>query len=117
MITRRDWMRASAGLAGASLLKAVEAPAATVAVTRCRTYSAAEVTASLERLFDQIGGLGRIVKGKTVAVKVNLTGAPSYRLGHLPLGDTHYTNPQMIAGAVHLMGKAGAKRVRILESP
>jgi uncharacterized protein (DUF362 family) len=110
-------MHAAAGFAGASLLKAAEAPAATVVVTQCRTYSTAEVTASLERLLDQLGGLGRIVKGKTVAVKVNLTGAPSYRLGHLPLGDTHYTNPQMIAAAVHLMGKAGAKRIRILESP
>ena len=117
MITRRDWMHAAAGFAGASLLRAAQAPAATVAVTRCRTYSPAEVTASLERLFDQIGGLGRIVKGKTIAVKVNLTGAPSYRLGHLPLGDTHYTNPQLIAAAVHLMGKAGARRIRILESP
>jgi uncharacterized protein (DUF362 family) len=98
-------------------LQGADAPAATVAVTRCRTYSAGEVTAALERLFDQIGGLGRIVKGKTVAVKINLTGAPSYRLGHLPLGETHYTNPQMIAAAVHLMDKAGARRIRILESP
>jgi len=117
MITRRQWMHAAAGLAGARLVRAAEPAAATVAVTRCRTYSPNEVVASLEKLFDQIGGLGRIVKNKTVGVKINLTGAPTYRLGHLPLGETHYTNPELIGAAVHLMGKAGARRIRILESP
>jgi uncharacterized protein (DUF362 family) len=68
-------------------------------------------------MFDQLGGLGRLVKGKTVAIKINLTGAPTYRLRHHPLEDTHYTHPQVIAGVVHLMGKAGARRIRILESP
>ncbi|HXA53127.1 MAG TPA: DUF362 domain-containing protein [Candidatus Acidoferrum sp.] len=117
MITRRNLLHSVAGMAAAGLVRAADAPAAAVAVTRCRTYSAAELMASLEKLFDQIGGLGRIVKGKTVGVKINLTGAPSYRLGHLPLGDTHYTNPQLIGAALHLMGKAGAKRIRVLESP
>ncbi len=68
-------------------------------------------------MFDQLGGLGRLVKGKTVAVKINLTGMPSYRVGYLPLGDTHYTNPHVIAATVHLIGKAGARRIRLLESP
>ena len=68
-------------------------------------------------MFDQIGGLGRIVRGKTVAVKINLTGDTTYRLGYLPLEDTHYTHPQVIGAAVHLMGKAGARRIRVLESP
>ncbi len=75
-----------------------------------------ELTA-LDRMFDQIGGLSRIVKGKTVGVKINLTGALTYRLGCRPLGETHYTHPQVIAAATHLMGKAGARRNRILESP
>ena len=68
-------------------------------------------------MFDQIGGLGRLVKGKTVAIKINLTGSPTYRLGYLPLEDTHYTHPNVIAATVHLMGKAGATRIRLLESP
>jgi uncharacterized protein (DUF362 family) len=68
-------------------------------------------------MFDQIGGLGRIVRGKTVAIKINLTGSPTYRCGYLPLGDTHYTHPHVIAATVHLMGKSGARRIRILESP
>ena len=93
------------------------APVAPVAVAKCKTYTPAELVSTLGRMFDQLGGLKRIVNGKTVAIKVNLTGAPNYRVGYLPLGDTHYTNPQVIAAAVHLMGRAGAKRIRILESP
>jgi uncharacterized protein (DUF362 family) len=93
------------------------APAAPVAVAKCKTYNPAELVATLDRMFDQLGGLRRIVNGKTVAIKINLTGSPTYRVGYLPLGDTHYTNPHVIAAAVHLMGRAGARRIRILESP
>jgi uncharacterized protein (DUF362 family) len=93
------------------------APTAPVAVARCKTYNAAELVPTMQKMFDQLGGLGRLVKGKTVAIKINLTGSPTYRLGYLPLEDTHYTHPQVIAAAVHLMGKAGARRIRLLESP
>ena len=44
-----------------------------------------------------------------------MTGAYTYRLGYAPLGDSHYTHPAVIAAAVSLMGKAGARRIRILE--
>jgi uncharacterized protein (DUF362 family) len=120
--TRREWLlRATsiatgACLAGSRFSGAAAAPTAPVAVARCRGYDA-ELLPVLSRMFDQLGGLGRIVKGKTVAIKINLTGMPSYRVGYLPLGDTHYTNPQAIAATVHLMGKAGARRIRLLESP
>lgn len=120
--TRRAFFRSAATAAGVAvggsrLANAAVAPSTPVGVARCRTYNPSELLPVLERLFDQVGGLGRIVKGKTVAVKINLTGSPTYRLGHLPLGETHYTNPHVIAAAVHLMGKAGARRIRILESP
>ncbi|HTS62542.1 MAG TPA: DUF362 domain-containing protein [Candidatus Acidoferrales bacterium] len=121
--SRRQWLtRTAAAVSGAYLTRgfpglAAEAPASTVAVARCRTYSNNELLPVMEKLFDQLGGLGRLVKGKTVAVKINLTGAPTYRVGYLPLEDTHYTHPQVIAAAAHLMGKAGARRIRILESP
>ena len=65
-----------------------------------RTYDPAELLPAMQKMFDQLGGLGRLVKGKTVAIKINLTGAPTYRLGYLPLEDTHYTHPQVIAAAV-----------------
>jgi uncharacterized protein (DUF362 family) len=121
--TRREWLRTAASaasasyLAGTSILRAAEAPAAPVAVARCRTYETRELLPVMQKMFDQLGGLGRLVKGKTVAIKMNLTGAPTYRLGYLPLEDTHYTHPQVVAVAAHLMAKAGARRIRVLESP
>src|SRR5450759_775235 len=121
--TRREWLLKGASVAAAgyvaqsSLLRAARAIAAPVAITRCKTYDPAELVPKLKRLFDLLGGLGRIVKGKTVAVKINMTGAPGYRLRYLPLGDTHYTHPNMIAATIHLMERAGARRIRVLESP
>jgi len=37
----------------------------------------------MARMFDQLGGVGKLVKGKTVAIKFNLTGSPQTRLGNL----------------------------------
>jgi uncharacterized protein (DUF362 family) len=121
--TRRKWLSNAAAavsgayLAGSRLGHAAAAPATPVAVARCKTYQPSELLPTMQKMFDQLGGLGRLVKGKTVAIKINLTGAPTYRIGHLPLEDTHYTHPHVIAAAVHLMGAAGATRIRILESP
>ena len=117
--SRRQWMQSAAGAAAGTLLAHPafgEPPTAPVAIARCRSYGA-ELLPTMEKMFDQIGGLGRIVKGKTVAIKVNLTGSPKMRLGHAPAEDAQYTHPRVIAAAVHLMSKAGARRVRILESP
>lgn len=92
------------------------APAAPVAVARCTGYGT-ELVAALERMFDQLGGLGRLVKGKTVAIKLNLTGDPAYRMGHRPLGSAQWVHPRIIGATVHLLGRAGARRIRLLESP
>jgi len=113
---RTSAVLSGAYLAGTSLTRAA-APAGPVSVARCKTYDPSELLPIMRTMFDQLGGLGRLVKGKTVAIKINLTGAPSYRLGYLPLEDTHYTHPHVIAATVHLMGQAGAHRIRLLESP
>src|SRR6266567_8020889 len=98
--TRREFLLTTAGLAATKFAHAA-APASPVAVARSKTYTPAELLPTMQKMFDQLGGLERLVKGKTVAVKINLTGAPTYRLGYLPLEDTHYTHPQVIAAAVH----------------
>lgn len=120
-MTRRSLL-GTAGLAafGGGMLprpgRAVAAPAARVALAHCPSYGA-ELLPALSKMFDQLGGLGRLVKGKTVAVKINLTGSPDSRLGYLPIGCTTWTHPALIAGTVHLLGRAGARRIRLLESP
>jgi len=112
--TRRQFLAGAAAAAAAVPVRA--APSATVAVSRIRTYGD-ELVSELESMFDRLGGLGRLVKGKTVAIKINLTGAPSYRVGHSPAELAHWTHPRVIGATVHLMGRAGARRVRLLESP
>lgn len=119
--TRRDWLRtAAAAVSGAYLADrgiAADAPAGPVTLARCKTYDPGELTPTLQKMFDQLGGLGKLVNGKTVAIKINLTGSPTYRLGHEPLENTHYTHPAVVAATVQLLGKAGARRIRVLESP
>jgi uncharacterized protein (DUF362 family) len=92
------------------------APTAPVAVARCPVYGSG-VLAQLETMFDQLGGLGRIVKGKTVAIKLNLTGRADARIHHVPAGCAQWVHPDVIAATLHLMERAGVHRVRLLESP
>jgi uncharacterized protein (DUF362 family) len=95
---------------------AITAPTAPVAVARCAAYGP-QVLSTLETMFDQLGGLPRLVKGKTVAVKLNLTGRPRDLVAGLPVERTHWVHPQVVGATVHLLGKAGARRIRLLESP
>jgi uncharacterized protein (DUF362 family) len=114
--TRRQLLQAGgtaaiAALGSGNLLRA-DAPASAVSITRCRAYG--DFTAGLTQGFDRIGGIDRLVRGKTVALKVNLTGNPA----RFPLTpDLPYrTNGQTIAATVHLLAQAGARRVRVIES-
>jgi len=116
-MTRRQ-MLAMLGAAALPVRKgfsAVQAPAAPVAIARCKTYDQDLVT-SLSTMFDQLGGLQKLVKGKTVTVKLNLTGDPGLRLQGKPVGVTHYTHPTLIEAFLHLADQAGAKRIRLVES-
>lgn len=114
--TRRAWIKTAAGAAaiGAAPLRAV--PSAPVAVARCRAYARTELLPVMERMFDQLGGLGRLVAGKTVAMKINLTGSPRVRLAHEPAELAQWTHSAVIGTAVELLGRAGARRIRLLES-
>jgi uncharacterized protein (DUF362 family) len=107
---------AGAWLARPAMSLARPVPAARVAVGTCREYGP-EVTGTLAKMFDQLGGLEGLVRGKTVAVKLNLTGDATDRLGYLPAEITHWVHPQVVGATVQLLGQAGARRIRLLESP
>ena len=94
---------------------AKEAPTAPVSIVKCPTYRE-ELLPAMEKLFDQMGGLGRIVKNKTVTIKLNLTGSPGLRFQGKALGVTHYTHPSTIEVMAHLLDRAGARRIRLVES-
>jgi uncharacterized protein (DUF362 family) len=97
------------------LLQGKELPAPPVAIARCPSYNG-DLTAVLDRMFDQLGGLGHVVSNKTVTVKLNLTGSPALRFMGRPLGVTHYSHPKMVGSVAFLLHRAGARRVRFVES-
>jgi len=131
-ITRRECLAGAAMAAGCLLLPNVPtiaraaapstrpalppARAGKVTIGRCKTYGP-ELVTTLATMFDQLGGLGGLVKGKTVAVKVNFIGVRSQRLGDAKMEDTFWSHPSMIGAVVHLLGEAGARQVRVLEGP
>ena len=111
-MTRRELL-AALGTAPAVPLRA--APAPPVAIARCQSYDE-DLATILGSMFDQLGGLPKLVGGKTVTIKLNLTGSPALRFQGRPLGVTHYTHPKTAALLAHLMGRAGARRIRFVES-
>jgi uncharacterized protein (DUF362 family) len=118
-LSRRQFLAGSSAVLGLGVGRLVPfaraAPSATVSVAKCDAYGA-ELLPTLDRMFDQLGGLGRLVKGRTVAVKLNLTGPSTMRLGTRPAGLAHWVHPRVIGAVVHLMDEAGAHRIRLLES-
>lgn len=101
-----------------SLLRASPArsvPTAPVAVAKCSDYGPA-LRPTLATLFDQLGGVRRIVNGKTVAIKLNLTGNAGDSLRGMPKGETYWVHPEVIGATISLLSAAGARRIRLVES-
>ncbi|HEV2424631.1 MAG TPA: DUF362 domain-containing protein [Terriglobia bacterium] len=90
-------------------------PTAPVAVAKCADYGSA-VRPTLATLFDQLGGVERLVKGKTVAIKLNLTGGAGDSLRGLPKGETYWVHPEVVGSTISLLNSAGARRIRLVES-
>ena len=117
--TRREWLAAgvaagTVGLAGKAGAAPSSAPSSTVAVARCPSYDSGIVPA-MRKLLDQIGGIGSLVSGKTVAVKIGMASPLRERTDFRPAWRTRWSHPEVIGAAVHLIGLAGARRIRILE--
>lgn len=120
---RREFLRRSAviaaslpwGLAKAADIVPVKAGRAKVAIVSCRQYGAAVRTA-LAQAFDLIGGIGRLVKQKTVTVKINLTGSDFTPILGRSVGETYMTHPDTAVALASLLFEAGARRVQFVES-
>ncbi|MCX6631130.1 MAG: hypothetical protein NTW28_26260, partial [Candidatus Solibacter sp.] len=113
-VSRRDWLAGAAGmaLAGTARGQTRPAPAAPVAIARCRAYDAT-FDQALASALDRIGGVGSLVKGKTVAVKLNLTGNIT-RFPNRP--DLPYRNdPATVLSLARQISRAGATRIRLIE--
>src|ERR1051325_3374844 len=132
--SRRHFLQRTIALtAGAPLLKlgqfglsAAEsvAPSArgAVAIVPCKTYGP-EVQPALDKCFDLLGGIGSLVKNKTVTVKLNLTGTdfrpfltnPTTGKPR-PVGETYMTHYATAFALASSLFAAGAKRIRFVES-
>ncbi|HST12580.1 MAG TPA: DUF362 domain-containing protein [Terriglobales bacterium] len=119
-VTRRDWLALSGLAVGAMVTRPSQAeqavstgPLEPVSVAKVRNYDE-DLTTQFRKMFDQIGGIGNQVKGKTVGIKVNLTG--DGRFPGYTSGDTHWVHPHVVGAAVAAFGSLGAKRIRILEN-
>lgn len=88
---------------------------AKVAIVPCRSYGP-EVRAALDRSFDLIGGIGGLVKNRTVTVKVNLTGTNFSPFLGRPVGETYMTHYATVLALGSSLFAAGARRVRLVES-
>ncbi|MCC6394757.1 MAG: DUF362 domain-containing protein [Bryobacterales bacterium] len=111
-MTRRELLALAAA---APILAAKSAPTAPVSIAKVPSYSE-DLVAVFTKMFDQIGGAGRLVKNKTVTVKLNLTGSPGLRFQGKALGLTHYSHPKTVSAMAHVLHSAGAKRIRFTES-
>jgi uncharacterized protein (DUF362 family) len=89
--------------------------AARVAIASCRSYGP-EVRPALEKCFDLLGGIGSLVKDKTVTAKLNLTGSDFKTLLGRPVGETYMTHYTVALALGSLLFAAGARRVRFVES-
>ncbi len=88
---------------------------AKVSILSCRGYGR-EVKAAMDQSFDLLGGLGSLVKGKTVTVKINLTGSKFEPLFGRPVGESYVTHPATAMALTAALFTAGARRVRFVES-
>lgn len=89
---------------------------ARVAIARCRTYGPREVRAAFDQCFDLLGGIGSLVKGKSVTIKVNLTGSNFTPFLDRPVGETYMTHEATAQALAAALFKAGARRIVFVES-
>jgi len=131
--TRRDFLRLGLGLAAGGPLALSSGCAnvslnqtstanqlradAKVAIVPCTSYAVSQVESALDNAFTLLGGIGGLVNGKTVTVKVNLTVGGTYedQFG-LPPGESYITDGRTATALASLLFSNGATMVRFVDS-
>ncbi len=88
---------------------------AVVAIAGARSYGS-EAAAAIRQALDLLGGIGSLVRGKTVTVKVNFTGWPIQAIGGRPAGETYVTHGDTALALAQVLSENGARRIRFVES-
>lgn len=134
MLNRREMiarsLRAAAVMAGGGLTgfasrpgltapaivdKSKTAPTSPVAIQRCATYEPKAVRQRLDAALDMIGGLGKLVRDKTVTIKLNMTG-PVQELVGRPASETYQIHPNVVGALCAALNDAGARRIHLVEA-
>jgi len=92
-----------------------QAPTAPVAIQRCPSYDPQAIRRALDDALKLIGGIGNLVSGKTVTVKLNLTGGQAGKLAGLLPQQTYHVHPRMVAAVCAVLADAGARRIMVVE--
>ena len=95
--------------------RSATAPSLPVAIGRCRTYEPQALRQTLDQALDQIGGIQKLVRNKTVTVKLNVTGGPADLAG-LPGFRTYQVHPNLVAALCSVLADAGARQIVLVES-
>ena len=90
-------------------------PCPPVAIQKCASYEGKELRQRLDRALELIGGIKDLVGGKTVTMKINVTGGPGSLCG-LPGFRTYQVHPNLVAAMCAALHDAGARRIVLVES-
>lgn len=123
-MNRRELLQTLGSLAAVSVMDTAipvqslagpKSPTSPVSLGRCTTYELPEVMKQLDAMFDQLGGVKKLVAGKTVVLKVNLTGNSKNPALGRPANRTYQTHPSIALATAMLLDRAGAKRLRFVD--
>ena len=88
-----------------------------VATADVSTYDYQTLRQNIESTFNALGGISDIVGGKTVGIKVNLTGGSgSTNTYKVPACELYWTHPEITKVVGELAKDAGASKIYIIEA-
>jgi uncharacterized protein (DUF362 family) len=88
----------------------------TVAVQEVTNYTRPDLHNAIEQMFNDLGGLSDIVTGKTVGIKVNLTGGAGSANTTPKAVELFWTHPEVLKAVGEFVKDAGPKKIYILEA-
>ena len=92
-----------------------QSPCTPVAIQQAASYEPQLLRQRLDRALELIGGIKELVGGKTVTMKMNVTGGPGTLRG-LPGSRTYQVHPNLVAALCAAFYDAGARRIVLVES-
>jgi uncharacterized protein (DUF362 family) len=98
---------------------AVSGTPSRVATADVSTYDYQALRSNIESMFNALGGISDIAGGKTVGIKVNLTGGSSsgnVNAYKVPPCELYWTHPEIVRVVGELAKDAGASKIYIVEA-